>query len=116
MDKLLRIDNPVLACAKASLDYCLQEMMKKAVSTGSMEGKTTLTINVELEEWKDKDTGEIFLKPEIKYKATSSVPMKSDMDGKVMGLKRMQRNRDGDWLLVDNQVTMDDIMEEGEDG
>lgn len=40
MDKLLRIDNPVLACAKASLDYCLQEMMKKAVSTGSMEGKT----------------------------------------------------------------------------
>lgn len=112
MDHLLRIDNPVLACAKASLDFCLQEMMKKAVKTGSMEGTVTLKIAVELEEWKDQDTGEIFLKPEIKYKATSSVPMKSDLDGKVMGLKRMQRNIDGDWLLVDNQVSMDELMEE----
>lgn len=111
MNKLLRIDNPVLACAKASLDFCLQEMMKKAVKTGSMEGKTTLTISMELEEWKDQETGEIYMKPEIKYKATSSVPMKSDMDGKVMGLKRMRQNRDGDWLLTDNQVCIDDLMD-----
>ena len=110
MNKLLRIDNPVLACAKASLDFCLQEMMNKAVKTGSMEGKTTLTISVELEESTDSETGEYFLKPEIKYKATSSVPMKSDMDGKVMGLKRMRQNRDGDWLLTDNQVCIDDLM------
>lgn len=111
MNKLLRIDNPVLACAKASLDFCLQEMMKKAVKTGSMEGKTTLTISMELEERKDQETGEIYMKPEIKYKATSSVPMKSDMDGKVMGLKRMRQNRDGDWLLTDNQVCIDDLMD-----
>ena len=112
MDHLLRIDNPVLACAKASLDFCLQEMMKKAVKTGSMEGTVTLKISVELEERTDSGTGEIFLKPEIKYKATSSVPMKSDLDGKVMGLQKMRRNIDGDWLLVDNQVSMDELMEE----
>ena len=112
MNHLLRIDNPVLACAKASLDFCLQEMMKKADKTGSMEGTVTLKIAVELEERTDSETGEYFLKPEIKYKATSSVPMKSDLDGKVMGLKRMQRNNDGDWLLVDNQVSMDELMEE----
>lgn len=112
MDHLLRIDNPVLACAKASLDFCLQEMMKKAVKTGSMEGTVTLKIAVELEESTDSVTGEYFLKPEIKYKATSSVPMKSDLDGKVMGLQKMRRNNEGDWLLVDNQVSMDELMEE----
>lgn len=114
MDYKLRIDNPVLACAKASLDFCLQEMMKKAVKTGSREGTVTLKIAVELEECTDSGTGEIFLKPEIKYKATSSVPMKSDLDGKVMGLQKMRRNNEGDWLLVDNQVSIDELLD-GED-
>lgn len=107
---LLTIDNPSMSPAKLALNYQLQEMVNRAVRTGSMEGTVTLKISMEIEEDQDKETGEIIKKPKIKYKATSSVPVKSDLDGKMMGNYRMARDEDGAWLLADNQISMEELL------
>lgn len=107
---LLTIDNPSMVPAKMALNFQLQEMVNKAVSTGSMEGTVTLKISMDIGEDIDKETGVIVKKPKIKYKATSSVPMKSDLDGKMMGNYSMARDVDGNWMLADNQISMDELM------
>ena len=95
----LSIDNPILMGAKASLDTCLRAMVTKAISTGSMEGKASLTISMEIEDG-----------PVIKFKAGWSVPIKESEEGKLPQGNQLVRNPDGDWCLISNQVTMEEVM------
>ena len=73
----LSIDHPMLAVAKRGLDACLKAMVAKAISTRSMEGTATLKIGIEIFEGTDKETGELYRAPEIKFKAGYSVPLKA---------------------------------------
>ena len=41
----LNIDHPMLQYAKNCLNQCLKQMVARAISTGSMEGTTTLKIS-----------------------------------------------------------------------
>ena len=111
----LSIDNPVRMSAKASLDTCLRAMVSKAVSTGSMEGKASLTISMEIEDGMIEETGEIVKQPVIKFKAGWSVPIKESEEGKLPAGHKLVRNPDGEWCLIKNQVTIDEVMG-GEDG
>ena len=111
----LSIDNPVLMSAKASLDTCLRAMVSRAISTGSMEGKASLTISMEIEDGMIEETGEIVKQPVIKFKAGWSVPIKESEEGKLPAGHQLVRNPDGEWCLINNQVSMEELIG-GEDG
>ena len=111
----LSIDNPVLMSAKASLDTCLKAMVSKAISTGSLEGTATLRISMEIEDGLIEQTGEVVKTPVIKFKAGWSVPIKENEEGKLPAGHQLVRNPEGEWCLISNQVSMDELMG-GEDG
>ena len=106
----LSIDNPVLMGAKASLDSCLKAMVSRAISTRSMEGTATLKISMEIEEGEIEETGEIVKQPVIKFRAGWSVPIKENEEGKLPAGNQLVRNPDGEWCLISNQVTMDELI------
>ena len=107
----ISIDHAMLAGAKGSLNACLREAVGRAIKTGSMEGSANVKISFELYKGTDPDTGENFIFPEIKFKAGYSVPMKGSLDGNVVEKGRIQPTQDG-WILVNEQVSMDELMEE----
>ena len=108
----LSIDHPMLAVAKRGLDACLKAMVAKAISTRSMEGTATLKIGIEIFEGTDRETGELYRAPEIKFKANYSVPLKEGCDGTIIEKSRIVQDDDGGWMLVNGQITMDEIMED----
>ena len=107
------IDHAMLAGAKGSFDACLREAVRRAIATGSMEGSANVKISFELFKSVDTDTGEEFLSPDIKFKAGYSVPMKGSLDGNVVEKGRIQPTQDG-WILVNDQVSMNELMAEEE--
>lgn len=109
----LSIDHRILIGAKQSFDTCLRIAIERAIKTGSMEGSATLKVSFELEEDVDKDTGEAFIRPKIDFKSAYSVPLKDSIDGSVLDMCRIIPGSDGIYQLVTNQISMDEILEEG---
>ena len=112
----LSIDHAMLKTAKLALDNCLNLMISKAITTGSMEGKASLTISVEIVEAADNLTGEIQRIPEIKFKAGYSVPIKQSVDGKIVEQSSLLPKPEGGWALINGQVSMEELLSEQEDG
>ena len=108
----LRIDHPMLQAAKTAMDACLNALVCKAIATGSMEGTAKLNISFSIADTLDEDTGEIIRMPEIEFKAGYSVPLKGGTGGKIIEKSRLQRKTDGGWMLINGQITMDELMEE----
>jgi len=106
------IMNPVLDSARQGFDACLKMAVNRAISTGSKEGSATLKVGFELEDGIDEETGETYMIPTIKFKAGYSVPMKDSIDGEIIEQSRLWRGPDGKWLLVNNQISMDELLAE----
>ena len=113
----LRMDHPSLVGAKVAMDNCLKAMVSKAVETRSMEGTATLKISMEILDVLNEETKEWEKKPSIKFKVGWSVPIKNSAEGKLMDIcdGQLVRNPEGNWCLINNQVSMDELMG-GEDG
>lgn len=109
----LSIDHPMLDKAKSGFNACLKAMVAKAIGTGSMEGTATLKISFEISDVTDGDTGEVYMAPGIKYKAQYAVPMKSGCEGTLVEKSRLHRDPERGWLMINGQITMDELMEEG---
>ena len=108
----LSIDNPMLKMAKEGFNACLKAMVMKAISTGSMEGTASLKISFEIMDVIEKETGEVGKMPEIKFKASYSVPIKNGCDGKISEESRIIPNREGGYNLIAGQISLDELMEE----
>ena len=108
----LRMDHPSLVGAKVAMDGCLKSMVEKAVQTRSMEGTATLKISMEILDVLNEETKEWEKKPSIKFKVGWSVPIKSSAEGKLMDIcdGQLVRNPEGNWCLINNQVSMDELM------
>ena len=113
----LRMDHPSLVGAKIAMDSCLKAMVEKAVQTRSMEGTATLKISMEILDVMNEKTKEWEKKPIIKFRVGWSVPIKNSAEGKLMEASEGQlvRNPEGNWCLINNQVSMDELIG-GEDG
>ena len=108
----LGLDHPVLASAKIDFEGNLKRMVSKAVATGSMEGSATLKISMEIMDVVNHDTGEIDRMPVIRYKTGWQVPIKENVEGKLPMDSQLVRSPDGEWCLINNQISMDELMEE----
>ena len=111
----ISIDHAMMIGAKAAFDTCLRMAIKKAIETGSDEGSATLKVSFEIFSTVDQDTGEIRRLPVLKYKAGYTVPMKESMDATIPESSRLIQNQDGGYLLVNGQVSMDELLAEDED-
>ena len=111
----ISIDHAMMIGAKAAFDTCLRAAVAKAISTGSDEGSATLRISFDILTAVDQETGELKRMPVFKYKAGYSVPMKESMDATIAESSRLLESRDG-WKLVNGQISMDELMEEDEEG
>ena len=109
----ISIDHPMMIGAKAAFDTCLRAAVAKAISTGSDEGSATLRISFEIFSALDQETGEYKRSPVLKYKAGYSVPMKESMDATIAESSRIVPADEG-YLLVNGQVSMDELMAEEE--
>ena len=105
------IDHPMLNRAKAAFDTCLKRAMAKAIATGSYEGSATLRIGFEIMTVVDEDGGEMKRMPLMKYKAGYSVPMKESVDETIAESSRLIHGTDGGLLLVNGQISMDELLE-----
>ena len=110
----MSIDHKMLEGAKGAFDTCLGIAVAKAIGTGSNEGSVTLRVSFDILHGVDSATGETFIMPEIKYKAGYSVPMKDGIDGKVIESSRLIEKRGGGFCLVNDQISMDELMEDDE--
>lgn len=108
----LGLDNPVMLAAKQAMNAAMKIAVMRAIKTGSMEGTATLKVNFELEEDADRITGEEFYSPKINYKAAYSVPMKDSIDGSIAEACRIIQGTNESYLLVNNQISMNEIMED----
>ena len=111
----ISIDHAMMIGAKAAFDTCLRMAIKKAIETGSDEGSATLKVSFEIFSTVDQDTGEIRRLPVLKYKAGYTVPMKECMDATIPESSRLIQKQDGGYLLVNGQVSMDELLAEDED-
>ncbi len=105
----LSIDHPMLEGAKAGFNACLQAMVARAVGTGSNEGTATLKMAFEIQTADDGEGG-TYQQPIIKFKAGYSVPMKDGCEGTLIEKSMLRRSPGGRWLVVNNQITMDEIL------
>ena len=114
MNKLfdLSINHKMMEDARKAFDTCLGIAVQKAVATGSLEGSATVRVSFAIHNCTDEATGELYMVPEIRFKAGYSVPMKDGMDGKVIGNSRLIRKKDGGFALVNDQISMDELMDE----
>ena len=108
------IDHAMMIGAKSAFDTCLRMAVAKAIGTGSDEGSATLRISFDIATVMDNEAGEVKHLPVFKYKAGYSVPMKESMDATIAESSRLTVGEDG-WMLINGQVSMDELMEdEGE--
>ena len=110
----ISIDHAMMIGAKAAFDTCLRAAVAKAIGTGSDEGSATLKISFEIFSALDPETGEYRRTPVLKYKAGYSVPMKESMDATIAEKSRIVPGGDG-YLLVNGQVSMDELLAEEEE-
>ncbi len=108
----LSLDHPALAGVKIDFEDCLKKMVTKAIGIGSMEGTVALKIHVEILEATSEETAEVQMMPVIKYKVSWSVPIKDGTEGKIPGGGQLVRSPDGEWCLINNQISMEDLLEE----
>ena len=108
------MDHPALAGAKRGMGVCLKAAIKKALETGSMEGTATLKISFEIFKTTDNETGEIKTKPVIKSKFGYSVPMKQNAELTCTESCRIIQNKDGEYMLVTEQIGIDELLEDEE--
>ena len=111
----LSIDHPMLKGAKAAFDACMKAMVAKAIHTGSMEGTAKLAIGFEIREEADEATGMIKEKPEIRFKAAYTVPIKYGCDGKITEDSQLLKRDKGGYILLNGQISIDELMDEAED-
>lgn len=111
----LSLDHPMLAAAKIEFEGALKRMVSKAVSTRSMEGTATLKISMEIVEVENNETKEWEKRPVIKFKAGWSVPIKENTEGKMPMGSQLVVNPAGEWCLISNQISMDELMDLDED-
>ena len=106
------IDHAMMIGAKAAFDACLKRAVMKAIGTGSDEGSASLRISFEILTAVNDETGELKRMPVFKYKAGYSVPMKDSLDATIGESSRLVQGEDGDMLLVNGQISMDELLEE----
>ena len=111
----ISIDHAMMIGAKAAFDTCLRGAVAKAIGTGSDEGSATLKISFEILSTLDQETGEVRRMPVFKYKAGYSVPMKDSIDATIAENSRLIHDDDVGFMLVNGQVSMDELMAEKED-
>ena len=110
----ISIDHAMMIGAKAAFDTCLRAAVAKAISTGSDEGSATLRVSFEILGTLDNETGEWKRLPVFKYKAGYAVPMKDSLDATIAENSRLIPGDESGWLLVNGQVSMDELMAEEE--
>ena len=110
----ISIDHAMMIGAKAAYDTCLRAAVAKAISTGSDEGSATLKIGFEIFSSLDTETGEYRRTPVFKYKAGYTVPMKESLDATIAESSRLYPDDDVGFILVNGQISMDELMAEEE--
>ena len=110
----MSIDHPTLAGTKLGFDACLKRGIRRAIATGANEGTVQLTVRFEIEERMDRETGETYKVPFMKFKARYSVPQKEGCDGEMTEICRIVEGPGNEYLLVNNQVSMEEILQNQE--
>lgn len=111
----MSLDHPTLAGAKHGFDVCLKRGIYRAIATGANEGSVTLTVKFEIAKSVDRETGEAYKVPFMKFKAQYSVPQKEGCDGEMPADCRIIEGPGNEYLLVNNQVSMEEILDSQED-
>lgn len=104
------INHALLIPARRAFNECLKNAINSAIRTGAMEGSAQLKVSFELTKCLKTETAEFEIVPQIKFKATSSVPMKDSIDGKVVEKATVREDKDWGWILVNNQISMDEMI------
>ena len=111
----ISIDHAMMIGAKAAFDTCLRAAVAKAIGTGSDEGSATLKISFEIFSSLNTETAEYRRTPVFKYKAGYSVPIKDSMDATIAESSWLIPDNDVGLMLVNGQVSMDELLEEEKD-
>ena len=108
----LGLNHSLLIPARRAFNDCLKYAVRKAIDTKGWEGSATLKVSFEIREIMNAETKEIEKIPHIKFKAGYSVPMKDSIEGEVVDRATLQMDEGFGWILVNDQISMDELMSE----
>lgn len=104
------LNHPLLIPARRAFNECLKIAVRKAITTKSYEGSASLKVSFEISEVMNVETKEIEKVPAFKFKAGYSVPMKDSIEGKVIDRATLQMDDGFGWILVNDQISMDELI------
>ena len=104
----LTMDSEIMAGAKANMDTALQDAIAEMMELDLNEGTVTLKVNILIEK-KIAEDGEIIRKPKIASKVSAKYGSKFDLKTDAAPGLVLYKNRDGEILIVSNQISIDDL-------
>lgn len=107
----LSLANKIFADTRVKLDMALNTLIKSMVDKDMEVGSASLRIKVEMET-KVTDDGEIIYVPKFKPKVNIKVAAKGDMDCFVPKGLVMKRGQTGQYLVCENQISMDEVVDD----
>ena len=107
----LSLANKIFEDTRVKLDMALNTLIKSMVDKDMEVGSASLRIKVEMET-KVTDDGEIIYVPKFEPKVNIKVAAKGDMDCFVPKGLVMKRGQTGQYLVCENQISMDEVVDD----
>lgn len=106
----LSINSTVFAKLLTDMDVGLSMVLRQMLDKGA--GSGTLTAKIAIEVTKDVDKmGREYIEPKFKFKTGINIPLKGSLESQApAGL--ILENRGGEFVILGNQVSMDDLMKD----
>lgn len=103
------LQSEILDEFRYKLDFALNSICRHMVDKKLPTGTVAAKIKIEMEEQKDKETGEIYYEIEVDPAVDMKIGAKGRFDcDKKKALAR--QSREGTTWIADNQISMDDLL------
>ena len=95
-----------------NVDSAMKLLINRMISTRINKGAVSAKIGIEIKEYID-DNGEVVRMPEISYSIGMGMSEKDTLKGNIQRGLMLKRAACGKLLIGSDQISMDEIMEEG---
>ena len=108
----LTINGELFDETRNNLDTAMKILINRMISTGIKKGAVSLKVGIELKEIIN-DSGEVIRMPDISYSVGMGMTEKDTMKGNIQRGLMLKRAACGKLLIGSEQISMDEIMEDG---
>ena len=109
----LTINGELFEETRNNLDMAMKILINRMISTGIKKGAVSLKVGIELKEIIN-DSGEVIRMPDISYSVGMGMTEKDTLKGNLQRGLIMKRSPCGKLMVSTEQISMDELIREGE--